>query len=265
MANIAEKQHDYLTANQYRKNAAEIREKNIERETDKSVLELERKYNLAEAENKALKAQRHSRFFTATTIILILLAILLYVYFSKQKTLAALRGKQLHAEKIAALANEALAQTQAREAHTHARLLQTRTEMQQQTLSVYGLFLQQYASLQQLFIEMATKTRSKNPKLADEFDALLKDGQHAFTRLGAQLFTPDKLQEQLQLSAVPDFLNASECLILFMLACNTNNAQIASLLNTTPDTFKVRKAKLKKKISEQAPTFSDTGKMLALF
>lgn len=251
VADIAEKQHDYSTANQYRKNAAEIRDKNIEHETDKSLLELERKYNLTEAENKTLKAQQQSRLFIAFTLIAILLAILFYLYFSKQRTLAAARNQQLEAEK--------------REAQTRALLIQQRAETQEQMLGVYGSFLQQYALQQQSVREMAAKVRSKNSALADRYEENLKELNRQFAALTARMFTPEKLQEQLHLSSVPLFLNQSDCLTLFMLAAGTENVHIASLLNTTPETFKVRKAKLKKKITAQTNAYPDVDHLLKLF
>ncbi len=257
-ADISEKQQNYLTANQYRKMAASVRDKNIEREKDKSIFELEKRYNLSESENKVLKAQRQSRFFTTAAIIAVLFMLLLYIYFTRQKMLAAARNKQLEAEKNAA-------QAQARETQAQTLLIQQQAETQEQILEIYGSFLQQYAIQQQSAKEMAAKVRGKNTALADYYDENLKELNKQFSTLTGRLFTPVKLQKQLRLSFTPDFLNQSDCLILFMLASGTDNAQIASLLNTTPETFKVRKAKLKKKIATQANSLSDGASLLNLF
>ncbi|MDD3789215.1 MAG: hypothetical protein PHO94_11055 [Petrimonas sp.] len=257
-ADIAEKQKDYSLANQYRKTAASVRDKNIEHEKDKSILELEKRYNLSESENKVLKAQRQSRFFTTAAIIAVLFMLLLYIYFTRQKMLAAARNKQLEAEKNAA-------QAQARETQAQTLLIQQQAETQEQILEIYGSFLQQYAIQQQSAKEMAAKVRGKNTALADYYDENLKELNKQFSTLTGRLFTPVKLQKQLRLSFTPDFLNQSDCLILFMLASGTDNAQIASLLNTTPETFKVRKAKLKKKIATQANSLSDGASLLNLF
>lgn len=259
IADVAEKQRDYLTANQYRKIAANTRDKNIQNETDNSLLELEKKYNLAESENKMLKAQRRSRFFTTATITTVLLVLFLYMYFTKQKTLAAIRTKQLEAEK-----NAAQAQASELEAKTH--LIQQQAIIKEQMLNVYGTFLKLYAEEQNLFKGVINKLRGQRlHEQADLLEQMLKNGQQEFSIITAQLFTAEKLRELLNIHSSPDYLNDSERLILFMLACKAENKNIAALLHTTSVSLKARKTQLKKKITDNAGEFPDSDILLSVF
>ena len=83
IADAAEKLHDYKTANDYRKTGMSQLEKNIERKTEMQVVALEKKYALAEAENKALKMKEHNRYLISALVILCLFIVLLYFYISK--------------------------------------------------------------------------------------------------------------------------------------------------------------------------------------
>lgn len=266
MADIAEKKHDYITANEYRRKAAEIHEQTIRRETDTRVLELEKQYNLTEAENSALRAQRHSRFFITTTIIAVLFMLMLYMYFSKQKALVVIRNKQLEAEKNAVQAREAATQAQARELEAKTRLIQQQTIIKEQMLHIYGAFLKQYAEQQSLFKGVTNKLRGKMlHEPADLIEQMLKSGQREFSTITAQLFTAEKLRELLNIHSSLDYLNDSERLILFMLACKAENKDIAALLNTTPISLKARKTQLKKKITDNVKEFRDSDTILSLF
>ncbi len=58
VADIAERQNNLRLALEYRQKAFEAYEKSIDTRLDTQIQELEKRYNLAEAENKALKAQK---------------------------------------------------------------------------------------------------------------------------------------------------------------------------------------------------------------
>jgi|AGTN01.1.fsa_nt_gi hypothetical protein len=258
IADIAGKQEDYKMSAQYLKKSSRVREASIERDLDAHVLELEKKYALVEAENKALIAQRHSRLSATAGIVLLFILILLYIYFSKQNTFHKLQKRQLEAEKREAEIRGQIAEME-------INFMNKQSETKDQILAVYATFIKQYADLFQSFRTLATKTRGKNPALADEYDSLLKQGQHQFSTLTAELFTAEKLSQLLRLTNSPDYLNYNDRLILFMLACKVENSQIAALLNTTPTSFKARKTQLKKKIAQKTDHLPDAEKLSGFF
>lgn len=48
-----------------------------------------------------------------------------------------------------------------------------------------------------------------------------------------------------------DILNANEKMLLMLLACNADNRQLATFMNTTVESIRVRKSQLKKKMTEK--------------
>ena len=47
------------------------------------------------------------------------------------------------------------------------------------------------------------------------------------------------------------FFNANEKILLMLLACNADNRQLATFMNTTLESIRVRKSQLKKKMTEK--------------
>ncbi len=66
-------------------------QKSVDERVDKRILELEKLYNLTEAENKALKAESKAKILLLLLFLLILiLSFVLFVY-SKRKRMAKLK------------------------------------------------------------------------------------------------------------------------------------------------------------------------------
>jgi hypothetical protein len=258
IADAAEKLHDYKTANDYRKTGMSLLEKSIERKTEMQVVALEKKYALAEAENKALKMKEHNRYLISALVILCLFIILLYFYISKQRSLGKLKQKQLEAEMQQTMLQHQIAETK-------ALYTVKQSQSQQQMLLIYSTFVKHFADQMQKITSLAINIRGKNPQIADKLDLQLTENRKNINLVTTHLFSPEKLAELLKLNTIPTFLNHHECLILFMMAEKMENTQIAALLNTTNDSFKARKSQLKKKISLKAQDSSDLNTLLNLF
>ena len=258
IADIAEKQHAYKSANEYRKTGANLLRKNIRRETEAQIRELEKKYALSEMKNEALKAKQYSRQLLFLLIIVLLVLVLQYLYISKQKSIQRL-NKERHKAEI----HETILRKESAEAK--ALYIQKQNDFQQQILSIYSLFIQHFRNQNQQIITIATSLRSKNPLIADKLDLQLKENQKLIAELTAQHFTPGKIKDLLDLADTPHYLNNSECLILYMLSSNVENTQIAALLNTSNSSFKARKNQLKRKIFQKVNDPSDFEKIYALF
>ncbi len=146
-----------------------------------------------------------------------------------------------------------------------AQSAQKQKETMQQLLSIHAAFIRLYADQKLPVIELSSRLRSTNPKVADNLDEQLDRNQKQISRLTSELFSPEKLKQLLNLHATPDYLNDSDCLVLFMLATKIGNTQIAALLNTSGDSFKARKYHLKKKITQKAQDSPDHATLLSLF
>ncbi|MBF6627781.1 MAG: hypothetical protein ITG04_04635 [Proteiniphilum sp.] len=258
VADIAEAKSDYRTANTNRKIATEMLVNSIDHITQAEVVELEKKYTLMEVENRALKVKQYNRQLLFLLVILLFSLILLYVIFSRQKSLQKLKVERYeHEIRESALRGEYV--------EAERQSLQKQLELQRQILSTNSVFLQHYADQKQKILSLSTNLRSRNPKISDKLDSQLIENQKQLTQLTAQLFSPEKLKELLNLEKIPDCLNNNECLILTMLASKVDNAQIAALLSTTPESFKSRKNQLKRKIAQKSTASSDFSLLYDLF
>lgn len=258
VANIAEAKSDYQTANTNRKIATEMLTNSIDNATQTEVVELEKKYALMEVENRALKVKQYNRQLLFMLVILLFSLILLYVNFSRQKSLQKLKVERYEHER-----QESVLRGEYAEAERLS--FQKQFELQRQILSTNSVFIQHYADQKQQILSLSTYLRSKNPQISDKLDSQLIENQKQLTKLTAQLFSPEKLKDLLNLEKIPDCLNNNECLILTMLASKVDNAQIAALLNTTSESFKSRKNQLKRKLAQKATDSSDFSLLYDLF
>ena len=258
VANIAEAKSDYRTANTNRKIATEMLANSIDHITQAEVVELEKKYALVKVENEALKTRQHNRQLLFLLVIMLFCILLLVVNFLRQKSLQKLKVERYeHEIQESVLRGEY--------AETERQSLQKQLELQKQILSTNSVFLQHYADQKQKILSLSTYLRGKNPKISDKLDLQLIENQKQLTQLTAQLFSPQKLKDLLNLEKIPDCLSNNECLILTMLASKVDNAQIAALLNTTPESFKSRKNQLKRKIAQKSTDSSDFSLLYDLF
>lgn len=254
VADIAVQQKNYVLAEEYRRKMFEVYDHYVNEQTNKIILELEKRYDLAETENKALKAKTNTRIlFILSVILLLFIALILSVYY-KHKKIAQLKSDKLQAEKLVA--------------ESEAKLLQRQTEEQKNIINIYRSFLIQYS--EQLYqlkaFEMKFKGIHNNKqKLSESYMELLEQGEEQFNHLLIQLFPVQTFDNLFHSSPALGFLTKTDKLLLIMLALKLDNQQIAAFLNIPPVNLKSRKAYIKKKIMENADRIDDFERIVALF
>ena len=251
IGDIAVAQKDYQTAHQYARKALEVYESSVDKITDQQILELEKKYDLTEAQNKALNMQKRNLIYGILLLLVLSASFYLYFYLRKQSTIAALQKREADAK--------------AQRLETEKALWTSHQEHQEKMIRTLGNFLSQYASVQEHAKDMTNKIRAKDSKLGDEYDAMLKRGQNDFSQLARELFTKEEFEQQLGVADTCDVFSQSDRLLLLMLAEHTPNEQIAALLNTNTSNLKTRKSYLKKKIIEKATPDNHFEALLSLF
>ena len=87
-AQISERQNNYVAANDYRKKSMDFRNKTISQEKNTTILELEKKYNHAEAENKVIKEKAKNRIYILFVSILLVMLLALYNHLKDKKKLS---------------------------------------------------------------------------------------------------------------------------------------------------------------------------------
>jgi tetratricopeptide (TPR) repeat protein len=252
VADIAAEQGNYKLADSLRQKMFEAYEHSVDEQTNTKILELEKRYDLAKAENQALKAQNNVTLLAVLMFLLLLSITGLILFFRKRQTMAALRNEKL--------------QIETKIAETNALLLRKQTDQQKKILNIYGAFLRQYADQQHRLKMFEMKIRGdKNPKMADEYREILKQGEEQFNTLSNELFPSQIFEDILDVHQGLELLTETDRLLLIMLTMKIDAMQIASLLHTTPANLKSKKSYLKKKIMENKSSFDHFDNLISLF
>lgn len=244
VADVAEKRHDYKMANDYRKKAAAVHEETIEQETNKRILELDKKYDLTEAENKALKSEAKSIIFLFAAVSLLLVVLVILIYYRRKQKIDRLIHEKNKMER---------------------KLLTHTLNETKQMVEIVTPYLQHHALRKQELYAFSNTIRAKNSQLADAFDKLLQNGEKQMTETTKALFNDDILCKALGTTTGLSHFNHSDRMLLFMLASEASNQQIAGMLNSTPENVKAKKSYLKKKIEHHTSDFNNPDHLLALF
>ena len=244
-ADIAEGQQNFDSANRYRKKALEVYETAVAKQLDTQIVELEKKYNLSEAENKTLKAEFRNRVYFCISVFLVVIIGVFLFLANRQRKIMKLekRTKEIELK---------FAQQEAME----------KAQMMRLTMPYLSL----YTAYQRTLKELAYKKFGvKDNGDSSVYNEMLKTEQAEFNKITQDLFTDDLLYNVLKTRNGLDKLNLTDRMLLFLLSVGADNSYIIAMLNTTPDNLKAKKSYLKKKIRKNASYFDNPDYLLSLF
>jgi len=237
VADIAEKQGNYLVANNYRKQAAELYKNSVEDRLDTQITEIEKKYDLTESENRVLLAHQQSMkiIIAALTLIIILIVILTNVYRVRRNTKMELlvAENRLHQQEL------------------QAEIMEEEADKRKWLLQLYSNISDRLTFLQDEFEKLTQRYVSSQPKVYKDMQEILKNADTDLRDINKTL-TPDANTFYLytKLSDDNGILNDKEKLMLMLLSCDADNRELATFMNTTIESIRVRKSQLKKKMCE---------------
>lgn len=238
VANIAEKKQDFVHANDYRKQVFSMYEQSMRKRLDTQIIELEKKYDLSEAENTILRSQQN--LLIITTIALALLLVLGGIVLVSTRVRKRISIQLLNAEHEV--------KTQAFKAE-----LLTKEAIKRAWLNdLYGYVSDRLTSLQEQFSALSQRFVSSQPKIYDAMEKILHETDTDLHDIPKTLIPDDgTFYSYTNLIDEDNILNANEKMILMLLACKASNKQIATFMNTSLESIRVRKSQLKKKMLEK--------------
>ncbi len=238
VANIAEKQQNYLLANTYRQKAFDLYEKSVKDRLNTQVMELEKKYDLSEAENIALRSQQNTLIIAIIALLLAMLATILIMLNVKNRREAKIKLMQLEHE----------AETRAIE----TKLLEEEANKRDWLIQLYGYISNRLTSLQENFNTLSQRYVSSHPKIYENMHNILHTAESDLREMPKNLI-PDEntfsLYTNLSMEAA-ELFNANEKIMLMLLVCKADNRQISTFMNTSIESIRARKSQLKKKLTE---------------
>lgn len=224
VADIAEKQHDFKIANDYRREAALVHKNTLVKQRDMHILQLEKRYDLTEAENKALRAEAGIRIAIITILCLVLLLAFSFIYIQKRRNRAKIERMEMEEER-------------------------RKNKQQQFTMKLYQQLLSQFFLVEKELGDLANKERVAKPDFADFVEEL----QRSMAKSLIESFTRDisgKKIEDLTGICLPDGISKSELLMFFLIYCGAANSDIAVIFKTSKESIRSRKSQLKSKLVE---------------
>jgi hypothetical protein len=236
VANIAEKQQNFSMANKYRKQAFELYEKSVKNRLNIQIMELEKKYDLSEAENIALKSQQNTLIIALIALMLAMLASILIMLNIKNRREARIKLMQLEHE----------AETRAIE----TKLLEEEANKRDWLIQLYGHISNRLTSLQENFNTLSQRYVSSHPKVYESMYNILHTAESDLREMPKNLI-PDENTFTLYTNLTKEtaaLFNTNEKILLMLLVCKADNRQISTFMNTSIESIRARKSQLKKKM-----------------
>lgn len=238
IANIAEKQENFALANIYRKKASDFYKSSVNDRLDTQIAELEKKYDLTEAENEALRVREQNSRLVIGALLLVIL--LIFIMMSALRVRRKTQLKLLQAEH------------RMEQQDLQANIMNEEAGKRKWLLQLYSIISDRLTFLQGEFELLTQRYISTNPKVYKEMQHILKNADTDLRDL-AKTLTPDNatFYAYTHLQDDGENFNSNERMLLMLLACNADNRQLATFMNTTVESIRARKSQLKKKIAEK--------------
>lgn len=238
VANIAEQQFDFELANSARKKAAEFYKNSVTERLNTQIAELEKKYDLTEAENATLRARQQSFRIIIGALLLTIVLVIATMYAWRARKISRMKLQQAE---LTLQQQQLQANILKEEAGKRKWLLQLYSHISDKLTSLHG----EVESLSQRYI-------SSHPKVYKEMEKIVKNTDTELRDITKMLATDDEtFYAYTHLTDKEGFFNANEKILLMLLACNADNRQLATFMNTTLESIRVRKSQLKKKMTEK--------------
>ncbi|MBF6597766.1 MAG: hypothetical protein ITF98_06020 [Fermentimonas sp.] len=237
VADIAEKQGDYLIANKFRKEAAELYKNSVQDRLNTQIAEIEKKYDLTESENMALRAHQQTMKIIIGALILIigLIIIIMNIHRVRKDTKMQLlvTENKLHQQEL------------------QSEIMRIEARKRKWLIKLYSNISGRLTFLQDEFEKLTQRYVSSQPKVYKDMQKILKTTDTELRDISVTL-APDEqtFYSYTCIKDEQDILNANEKLILMLLSCEADNRQLATFMNTTIESIRVRKSQLKKKMLE---------------
>ena len=219
----------HISANAYRK-AYQLKEKATLKALDKQIMTLEKKYDLKEAENKALQLTNRLIFTGFVSLTLLILLVTSLVIFRQRGKHAQIKTQLLAQEKI----------------NVERNLIE-----KEFMLPMYQQISQRNAIIKAFLSDLMNNPYLvKNTQLLNKISEVYQDSVK--TSNINEFLTDEKFTEFTGIECEScQWLNENEKMLLVFAAMKLDNRQISVLFNTTESSVRGRKAKLRAKIENK--------------
>ena len=225
----------------------------ISEQLNTQILELERKYDVAAAENQAIKLKNNNTILKLVLVILTLGLIIWLLIFNHRTRLQKEQKKSMLQEKKILEQEKQIAIEKEKQMILDKKLTERKLVEKQFVIPIYRKISQRNLDIKNFLIDLQSNSYiSKNAQIVQKIETMYKDYIQS-----AKITEPKLLSDELfsDLTGINSteakFLNKSDKMILAFVATGADNQQMATLLNTSVESIRVRKSKLMKKMLEK--------------
>lgn len=238
VANIAEKQGNNSYANIYRKKAAELYKNSVNDRLNTQIAELEKKYDLTEAENATLRVRQQNFLIIISALLLLIIVTFIAMYAWRERKVG--KMKLLQAEQTV------------KQQEYQANILKEEAGKRKWLLELYSNISDRLTFLHGEVGALSQKYITSNPKVFKELEKIIKTTDTDLRDITKTLATDNEtFYAYTHLDDKDGILNTNERMLLMLLACDADNRQLATFMNTTVESIRVRKSQLKRKMLEK--------------
>lgn len=239
IANIAEKQKNFALANRFRKDASDLYKGTVRNRLDTQIAELEKRYDLTEAENEILRARQQNLMMIIFALVLSIILIFILMYSWKARRTAQLKLIQ--------------AEYKMQQQEMQAKILKEEAGKRKWLLQLYSYISNRLTFLQEEFETLTQRYVSSHPKVYKEMHQILKKTDAELRDITKTLPIDDEtFNAYTNIYDDEGVLNPAEKMLLMLLTCDADNRQLATFMNTSIESIRVRKSQLKKKMQEKS-------------
>lgn len=252
VAEIAAKMKNYDKSTEAYSQVYSMMNKAITTQLNNQILELEKKYDVSEGQRNAMKLKSDNMWLQfAIMILAFIFAIVTLLYrnvvlVKKEKEKSMLQeNKILEQEKLIAEEREKMIASD-------KKLAERKLVEKQFVIPIYRQISQRNLDIKNFLMDLKSHSYvSKNPQLLERIENEYKNYIQT-TRISDAHFLNDDLFADLTgiKPSESKLFNESEKMMLAFIATGADNQQMATLLNTSVESIRVRKSKLKKKMEE---------------
>ncbi len=252
VAEIAAMKSDWKKSSEAYKEVYRLQNRAIYQQLNTQILELERRHDVAAAENRAIKLKSSNLFLKLSVLIVVLVLILGFLVFRNRMKMQREREKLLFSEKKILEQEKQLAIEHEKQLLLDKELAERKLIEKQFVIPIYRQISQRNLNIKNFLLDLQSNpTISKNENLLKKIETEYKSFIQT-TKITDTQFLDDKLFADLTGISIEEskLFNESEKMMMAFIATGADNQQMATLLNTSVESIRVRKSKLKKKMLE---------------
>lgn len=252
VAEIAAKMNNYPKSTQAYSQVYTLMNRAITTQLNSQILELEKKYDLSEEQRTAIHLKSNNMWLQFIIIILAFVFVLITLAYRNVVRLRKENEKSILQENKILEQEKQIIEEREMKMVLEKKNAERKLIEKQFVIPIYRQISQRNLDIKNFLMDLKNHSYIiKNPQMLEKIEAEYKNYIQT-TRISETHFLNDELFANLTgiKAGESKLFNESEKMMLAFIATGSDNQQMATLLNTSVESIRVRKSKLKRKMEE---------------